>query len=63
VIEVKPKRQTIPPVQSSKKRVRTYINEVKTYAMNQAKWAAAEEWCKDRMIEFKIITEDNLGIR
>ena len=60
VIEVKPKRQTIPPVQTSKKRTRTYINEVKTYAMNQAKWAAAEEWCKDRMIEFKIITEDNL---
>ena len=60
VIEVKPKRQTIPPVQTSKKRTRTYITEVKTYAMNQAKWAAAEEWCKDRMIEFKIITEDNL---
>jgi hypothetical protein len=63
VIEVKPKRQTIPPVQTSKKRTRTYITEVKTYAMNQAKWEAAKEWCKDRMIEFRIITEDNLGIK
>jgi hypothetical protein len=63
VIEVKPKRQTIPPVQTSKKRTRTFINEVKTYAMNEAKWKAAQEWCKDRMIEFKIITEDNLGIK
>lgn len=63
VIEVKPKRQTVPPVQTSKKRTKTYITEVKTYAMNQAKWQAAQEWCKDRMIEFKIITEDNLGIK
>jgi len=60
VIEVKPKRQTIPPVQTSKKKTRTYINEVKTYAMNEAKWKAAQEWCKDRMIEFKIITENEL---
>jgi len=63
VIEVKPKRQTIPPVQTSKKRTRTYITEVKTYAMNQAKWEAAKEWCKDRMIEFRIITENELGIK
>ena len=63
MIEVKPKRQTMPPVQTSKKRTRTYINEVKTYAVNEAKWKAAQEWCKDRMIEFKIITEDNLGIK
>ena len=62
VIEVKPKRQTIAPVQSNKKRKRTYINEVKTYATNEAKWKAAQEWCKDRMIEFKIITENELGI-
>ena len=60
VIEVKPKRQTMPPVQTSKKRTRTYINEVKTYAVNQAKWKAAQEWCKDRMLEFKIITENEL---
>lgn len=63
VIEVKPKRQTIPPVQTSKKRTRTFINEVKTYAVNEAKWKAAEEWCKDRKMEFKIITENELGIK
>jgi hypothetical protein len=33
------------------------------YAKNQAKWKAAEEFCADRMIEFKIITEDELGIK
>ena len=63
VIEIKPKRQTIPPVQTSKKRTRTFINEVKTYAVNEAKWKAAREFCADRMIEFRIITEDQLGIK
>jgi len=63
VIEIKPKRQTMPPVQTSKKRTRTFISEVKTYAVNEAKWKAAKEWCADRMLEFRIITEDHLGIR
>ena len=63
VIEVKPKKQTRPPVQTTKKRTKTYINEVKTYAINEAKWKAADEWCKDRLLEFKIITEDQLGIK
>ncbi len=62
VIEVKPKRQTIPPKQKARV-TKSYINEVKTYAVNQAKWKAADEFCKDRMIQFKVITEDELGIR
>jgi hypothetical protein len=59
VIEVKPKKQTIPPKQRSRV-TKSYLYECKTYAVNQAKWKAAEEFCKDRMIEFKVITEDNL---
>ena len=39
---------------------KTYLNECRTYAVNQAKWRAAEEWCKDRLLEFKIITEEDL---
>lgn len=62
IIEVKPKRQTRPPVQSSRKKTKTYINESMTYEKNIAKWKAAKEWCADRMIEFKIITEDELGL-
>ena len=62
VIEVKPKRQTKPPIK--KKRVsKSYLYEMKTYSVNQAKWKAADEWCKDRKIEFKIITENELGIK
>ena len=62
VIEVKPLKQTRPP--KKRKRVtKSYIYECTTYAVNQAKWKAADEWCKDRKIEFKIITERELGIR
>jgi len=59
VIEIKPKKQTQPPVK--KKRVtKGFILEAKTYAVNQAKWKAAVDFCKDNLIEFKIITEDEL---
>jgi len=59
IIEIKPKKQTLPPVK--KKRVtKGFIAEAKTYAVNQAKWKAAVDFCKDNLIEFKIITEDEL---
>ena len=61
VIEVKPKKQTRPP-KPRKNVTKSYIYECKTYAVNQAKWEAANEWCKDRKIEFKIVTEQELGI-
>lgn len=35
---------------------------MKTYAVNEAKWKAAREFCADRRMEFKIITEKELGI-
>ena len=63
VVEVKPKRQTKPPQRKSKKVTKSFINEAKTYEVNKAKWRAATEWCKDRRLEFKIITEDELGIK
>ena len=62
VIEVKPLKQTVPPKQKSRV-TKSYLYECKTYVVNQAKWKAAEEWCKDRMLEFKVITEHQLGIK
>jgi len=62
VIEVKPAKQTRPPL--PRKRVsKSYLYEMKTYAVNQSKWKAAQEWCADRKIEFKIITERELGLK
>jgi hypothetical protein len=61
LIEIKPKRQTIPPAKP-KRQTKGYIYEAYEYAKNQAKWRAAKEFCKDRMWEFKVLTEDELGI-
>ena len=61
LIEVKPKYQTQPPKQRSRV-TKQYINEVATYGVNQAKWSAATEYCLDRGWEFKVITEDDLGL-
>ncbi len=61
VIEVKPKKQTTPP-QKKTRTTKSYLYECKTYAVNQAKWKAAEEFCLDRRWQFRILTEDNLGI-
>lgn len=59
VIEIKPKKQTIPPVRGNKK-TKTYLNEMNTFVVNQSKWQAIREWCDDRKIKFMIITEDDI---
>ena len=59
IIEVKPKKQTKPPIKKSRV-TKTYLYEMKTYAVNQAKWKAAQEFCKDNGMEFKIVTEEEL---
>lgn len=62
LIEVKPKSQTMPPKTPAKKTKR-YINEVFTWGVNEAKWKAATEYCKDRNWQFNIMTEIELGIK
>ena len=61
VVEVKPKIKTRPP-RTPKRKTKEYINEVRNWAINDAKWKNAIEYCKDRNMEFIIITEDELGI-
>ena len=62
LIEIKPKKQVREPKIQTKK-TRSYIYEVTEYAKNQAKWKSAQEFCEDRQWKFKIMTEDDLGIR
>jgi hypothetical protein len=59
VIEVKPKDQTKPP-ETPKRITPRYINEVKTWGVNESKWKAAEQYCLDRNWKFLVVTEDNL---
>ena len=61
VIEVKPAKQTKPPVKP-KRQTKGYIREAYEYAKNQAKWKMAQEFCADRQWEFKVVTEKELGI-
>ncbi len=61
LVEVKPKSQTQPPVYPGKKTQR-YLTESLTFMKNQAKWKAADSYAKDRGWEFKIITEQELGL-
>jgi hypothetical protein len=61
MLEVKPKKQTKEP-EVQKRKTKRYINEVVTYGVNQAKWKAANEYCLDRGWEFKVITEEHLGL-
>lgn len=62
IIEVKPDKQTKEPVKDPS-HPRRYIKEVLTYGVNQAKWRAAERYCKDRNWQFKIMTEHDIGIK
>ena len=61
ILEIKPKKQAMEP--AKKKRVtKQYLQEVMTWGVNQAKWKAAEEYALDRGWEFKVLTEEHLGL-
>jgi hypothetical protein len=60
VLEVKPEYQTKQPVM--KRKTKRFLEEQVTYIVNQSKWKAATEFCKDRGWVFQIVTEKDLGI-
>lgn len=61
MMEVKPKKETTPPPRP-KRITENYVKAVKTWGVNEAKWKAAIEFCDDRSWEFRVITEDHLGL-
>lgn len=60
LIEVKPAKETRPP--TYKRRTKNVLIAEAMYSQNQAKWAAAKEFCLDNGWEFKILTEKELGV-
>jgi hypothetical protein len=62
VVEIKPAKDLKEPNPNPPKRTSSWVYSVKTWAVNQAKWKAAREWCADHNYEFKIMTEKDLGI-
>jgi len=59
LIEIKPDKQTRPPVYQGRKTKR-YISESLDYVKNQNKWKAAERFAKDRGWKFVVWTENTL---
>lgn len=59
IIEVKPHKQLFPPKQP-KRKTKRFISEVSTYIINQAKFSAAREFCEDRKLKFRILTEKEI---
>ena len=55
VIEVKPVDKMYPPKQT--KKTKTWAYQMNEYMINQAKWKAAEVYCKNKGFEFQIFTE------
>lgn len=60
LIEVKPEKQTRPPVFSERKKQKTLIYEKYTFGINTAKWDAARAWCKAKNYTFIILNEKHL---
>jgi len=60
LVEIKPHKETIAPKKGKNKSMKTQVYEAKTYAVNQAKWKSAENYCKKRKWHFKILTEKQL---
>ena len=66
MIEIKPSAQCRPPDPKNKNKTKTgrisrrYLNEVKTWGINEAKWKAARNFCADRGWHFTIMTEHHI---
>lgn len=54
MVEIKPKKQTLIESKGASAQLRA------TVAVNHAKWAAAQMWCRRMGIAFRVITEDDL---
>lgn len=62
LIEIKPSRQTKPPNTKYRKKEHL-LYEQSQYLINQAKWASAIKYCKQKGINFLILTEKELNTR
>lgn len=62
LVEVKPYKETVAPKKTRAKKEMTYLRECKTWAVNSAKWAATEEFCRKKGWHFTKWTERELDM-
>lgn len=60
LVEIKPYKETIPPVLTEGKKTKTKIREVLVWDQNCRKWEAARKYCAAQGWHFEIVTEKNL---
>ena len=53
LVEIKPKKQSVIESKASQR-------DKMIVAVNYAKWAAAQQWCKRSGITFRVVTEDDI---
>lgn len=58
LVEIKPYSEKFPP--QRKRKTRLLEEAQRTYAVNQAKWKAAEAFCEKHGLQFKVFTEVEL---
>ena len=61
LIEYKPFKQTIAPVESARKSQKTMLTEKLNYAINCSKWKAATEYSNANGYKFLIVTEKDIA--
>jgi len=61
LIEVKPERQCSAPKNHGNKKQSTLVYENMMWVINQAKWEAAEKYCKSKGMKFLIVNEKNIN--
>lgn len=60
IIEIKPKKETVPPKKPKGGSRQKYLSESLTYVKNQSKWEAAQQYAQSKGWHFQIWTEDTL---
>lgn len=60
LVEIKPYKETQPPVLTEGKKTKTKVREILTWDINKRKWEAAIKYCLKRGWKFKVVTEKDL---
>ena len=60
IIEVKPNKETKPPVKTRGQSKKTQLYQEATWLTNQAKFDAAQQYCKKLGYRFKLLTEKQM---
>lgn len=58
LIEIKPAQHSFLPKKKKRQRQKTYVENLMIYYKNAFKWAAAQEYCKQRGWEFLLLCKD-----